>query len=226
MNDASRPVRGLTRDGQKNVITLQAKAVAIGRVLLSVAVLVGWSQHLQAGVVVRDEAAIPAAPAAKLVVYSDGMSASPYVASGWMGNQRAIRFDDKCAVRPHAGSTCMKLQYLAPDQWGGIIWQDPPDDWGDRPGGSDLTGATRLTFWARGATGGEKVKFLFGVIKREKPYFDTAAGELDVVLTTEWTQYSIDLTGKDLSRIKSGFGWTLAGQGKPLTFYVDDVQYE
>ena len=47
-----------------------------------------------------------------------------------------------------------------------------------------------------------------------------------MALTREWAQYSIDLTGKDLSRIKTGFGWTLAGQGKPLTFYLDDVKYE
>ncbi|HUJ09332.1 MAG TPA: hypothetical protein VL171_04840 [Verrucomicrobiae bacterium] len=120
----------------------------------------------------------------------------------------------------------MKLQYLAPGQWGGIIWQDPPNDWGDKPGGYNLSGATKLTFWARGETGGEKVKFVFGVIKREKPHFDTASGELDVVLTRDWTQYSIDLAGKDLSRIKTGFGWTVSGQGKPITFYVDDVKYE
>jgi hypothetical protein len=201
-------------------------ARAIVRNVLVVVALAGWSQRLQSGVVVRDEVSVAAAPAARLVVYADGMSSSPYVASGWMGNQRAIRFDDKCSVRPHTGATCIQLQYLAADQWGGIVWQDPPDDWGDRPGGSDLTGATRLTFWARGETGGEKVKFLFGVIKPEKPHSDTATGELDVVLTREWRQYSIDLTGKDLSRIKTGFGWTLAGQGKPLTFYLDDIQYE
>jgi len=201
-----------------------ARAIVCGIGL--VAGLVGWSQCLPAGVVVKDEAVVPAVPAAKLVVYADGMGTSPYVPSGWMGNQRAIKLDVSCAVQPHSGDTCMKLQYLAANQWGGIIWQDPPNDWGDQPGGHDLTGATALTFWARGERGGEKIKFLFGVIKAEKPHFDTAAGELDVVLTREWAHYSIDLTGKDLSRIKTGFGWTLAGQGRPVTFYLDDIQYE
>ncbi len=179
-----------------------------------------------AAVKVKDEAPTPAAPAAKLVVYADGMLSPPYVPAGWMGNHGAIALDPNCPVRPHTGLTCMKLEYRAADQWGGVIWQHPPNDWGDQPGGYNLSGATKLTFWARGETGGEKVRFVFGVIKREKPHFDTASGELDVVLTREWTQYSLDLTGKNLERIKTGFGWTVAGQGRPVTFYLDDIQYE
>ena len=194
--------------------------------LLCVATLGVWNRPVWAGVKVTDEVPTPAAPAAKLVVYADDMTALPFTPSGWMGNRGAIKLNDKCTVNPHGGATCIKLEYRAADQWGGIVWQDPPDDWGDRPGGHDLTGATRLAFWARGETGGEKVKFVFGVIKREKPHFDTASGELEVVLTKEWTSYSIDLTGKDLSRIKTGFGWTLGGQGKPVTFHLDDIKYE
>jgi hypothetical protein len=186
----------------------------------------GWNLHVMAGVKVQSETPTPAAPAAKLVVYADGMASSPFAPAGWMGNQVAIKLDDKCKLNPHEGDTCIKLQYLAADKWGGIIWQDPPNDWGDKPGGYNLTGATKLTFWARGEAGGEKVKFVFGVIKSEKPHFDTASGELEVVLTKEWTQYSFDLTGKNLERIKTGFGWSLSGQGKPVTFYVDDVKYE
>jgi hypothetical protein len=120
----------------------------------------------------------------------------------------------------------MKLQYRATDQWAGVVWQHPPNDWGEQPGGYNLSGATKLTFWARGESGGEKVRFVFGVINREKPYFDTASGALDVVLSQEWMQYSFDLTGKSLERIKTGFGWTVAGQGRPVTFYLDDIQYE
>jgi hypothetical protein len=178
------------------------------------------------GVKVQSEATAPAAPPAKLIVYADDMKSTPYVPSGWMGNRGVIRIDEKCRTNPHDGTTCLKLEYFALDKWGGVIWQDPPDDWGDKPGGHNLTGANALTFWARGEEGGEKVKFLFGVIKREKPHFDTASGELEVTLKKEWTQYSIDLTGKDLSRIKTGFGWTVGGQGKPVTFYIDDVKYE
>src|SRR5262245_34755720 len=110
-----------------------------------------------AGVKVTDEAPAPATPAPKLVVYADDTSSSPYVPSGWMGNQASIGLDANCAASPHSGATCMKLEYRAANQWGGIIWQDPPSDWGDKPGGHDLTGAGKLTFWARGEAGGEKV---------------------------------------------------------------------
>jgi hypothetical protein len=36
----------------------------------------------------------------------------------------------------------------------------------------------------------------------------------------------IDLEGKDLTRIKTGFVWTLAGQGAPVVFYLDDIRFE
>jgi hypothetical protein len=29
-----------------------------------------------------------------------------------------------------------------------------------------------------------------------------------------------------LSRIKTGFAWTLAANGHPVTFYLDDIRYE
>ena len=32
--------------------------------------------------------------------------------------------------------------------------------------------------------------------------------------------------GKDLKQIKTGFCWVVAGQGAPVTFYLDDIQYE
>jgi hypothetical protein len=190
------------------------------------ALLLACGPAVLAGVKVKSEVpTTPAAPA-KLTVYTDGMTSAPYAPSGWMGNRGVIRIDEKCPTNPHDGATCLKLEYFALDKWGGVIWQNPPDDWGDKPGGYNLTGAKALTFWAHGEEGGEKVKFMFGVIKREKPHFDTASGELELVLTKEWTQYSIRLAGKDLSRIKTGFGWTVAGQGKPIKFYLDDIKYE
>jgi hypothetical protein len=188
--------------------------------------LLVWGSAVQAGVKIQSEVSTTAAPAVKLIVYADGAPSTPFAPSGWMGNQSAIKLDEKCTQKPHTGETCIKLQYSAPDKWGGIIWQDPPSDWGDKPGGHDLTGAAKLTFWARGEAGGERVKFVFGVIKPEKPHSDSASGEMEAVLTKEWTQYSIDLTGKNLSRIKTGFGWTVGGQGKPITFYLDDIKYE
>ena len=162
-----------------------------------------------------------------LVVYADGASPSGYVPSGWMGNNQAIAVDEKCTTSPHSGSSCLKIQYKAPDNFGGVVWQDPANDWGDDDGGLNLTGAKKLTFWARGENGGEKVEFKFGLLDKTKKFFDTANGDTTVTLTKDWTQYTIDLADKDMSKDPSpGFCWVLGGQGVPVTFYLNDVQYE
>jgi hypothetical protein len=160
------------------------------------------------------------------VLYGTGQPKPPYAPTGWMGNHKAVTMDEKCATQPHAGATCAKFEYTSGEGWAGVVWQDPPNDWGDRPGGYDLAGAARLTFWARGDAGGEKVKFGFGLIAKDRKFPDSAKGDTgDVVLTNEWKEYSIDLAGKDLKRIKTGFYWTLGATGKPVTFYLDDIRY-
>ncbi len=106
------------------------------------------------------------------------------------------------------------------------MWQSPANDWGDRPGGWDLRGAKELVFWARGAEGGEVVKFEYGILGRDKPYFDTARGDPQAItLTREWKRHVFPLAGKDLSRIKTGFSLAFAGQGRPFTFYLDDIRW-
>ncbi len=150
-----------------------------------------------------------------------------FIPSGYMGNTAAIKADEACTIKPHTGKTCMQWKYNANDNWGGVVWQSPANDWGDQAGGKNLTGATKLTFWARGEAGGEVVSFLCGIINRDKPFYDTVQAKLDkVALTPEWKQYTIDLKGKDLTRVKTGFGWTLAATGQPITFYLDDIRYE
>ncbi len=60
-----------------------------------------------------------------------------------------------------------------------------------------------------------------------KKFTDSSTGGInDVKLTKDWTEYTIDLSGKDLTRIKTGFVWTVAGQGSPVVFYLDDIQFE
>ena len=40
------------------------------------------------------------------------------------------------------------------------------------------------------------------------------------------TEVAIDVTGRDLSRIKTGFMWVSAAHGQPFAFYVDDARWE
>jgi len=163
-----------------------------------------------------------------LVVYDEAGSAHPpYAPSGWMGNAKAVKMQQDCSTAPHSGKTCLRFDYTAPGEWAGVVWQHPANDWGERPGGWNLTGAKKLTFWARGEKGGEVVSFEYGILGRDKRVFDTSTGRLsDVKLTPEWKQYSIDLAGKDLTRIKTGFAWVAAGQGAPVAFYLDDIRFE
>ena len=59
-----------------------------------------------------------------------------------------------------------------------------------------------------------------------KKFSDTASAKIgEVVLKKEWTRYRIPLDGQDLSCIKSGFGFNLANEGDPFTFYLDDISY-
>ena len=109
----------------------------------------------------------------------------------------------------------------------GQVWQSPPNDWGDKPGGWNITGAKRLSFWARGEQGGEVASFQLGLLGSDKKFFDSASAKREqVTLTTEWQSFQIDLSGKDLNRIKTGFAITVAGSGRPFTIYLDDVKYE
>jgi hypothetical protein len=179
----------------------------------------------------NDVSQVPSGRVARLplVVFSEkGSTNNHYFPSGWMGNIKAIRLDAGCRTNPHSGATCLRLEYQASADWGGVVWQDPENDWGKAPGGWNLTGAKKLVFWARGDKGGELVNcFKFGVLGIGSKFHDSASGSLDAVrLTSAWKQYSIDVSGKDLSCIKTGFAWIVVGQGKPVVFYLDDVRFE
>ena len=162
------------------------------------------------------------------VIYSDtGSSSNHYIPSGWMGNTKAAKMNEACQVQPHSGRTCIRCEYSDPGEWVGVVWQDPANDWGDAKGGWNLTGAKKLTFWVRGDKGGETVSFKFGLLGVDKKFSDSGVGGLEaVVLTRDWKQYRIDLSDKDLSCIKTGFAWTLTGQGSPVVFYLDDIAFE
>ena len=149
-----------------------------------------------------------------------------------MGDYGDVRVNVKETNNPHSAPTCIKITYSAKGKqgagWAGIYWQQPANNWGTANAGYNFTGAKKLTFWARGEKGGEVLnEFKIGGIQGE--YADTdVAGIGPVKLTTEWKQYTIDLTGKDLSRIAGCFGWATSGDENPdgLTMYLDDIVYE
>ena len=147
----------------------------------------------------------------------------PWAASGWMGNTAKLKMDEASTENPKVGKECTKISFQSESGWAGVVWQHPAGDWGDTPGGFDLTGASKLSFWARGAEGGEKVSIGIGNIGNDKRYHDTFSGKRDLTLTSEWQQFEIDLTGKNLTRIKSALYFTTSSDGKPKTFFLDGV---
>ena len=158
-----------------------------------------------------------------LRLYTGDMRTTPFVPSGYMGGVEGIDMDPRHAGDPKRGDTCLRVNYDGTGGWAGVVWQSPPNDWGEKPGGYNLQGATTLRFWARGERGGETIKFGYGVLGRDTRYYDTAKGETEVTLTTDWQRFTLDLRNRDLSRIKTGFMWVADA---PVTFYLDEIAYQ
>jgi len=192
-------------------------------------------------------------------IYSDGDSAgNHFVALARMSN-----WDDKhnsaeaekrlppmnmfCSNQPHSGLECIEANFrpLTERDWGAWYFMNgvligtnasPAPNWGDSPGsGWNLSGAVRLSFWARGRIGGEQVEFFaFGVGRNPKtgmpshPYPDSSLKRSlgCISLTREWKQYEISLQRAKLDYVLGGFGWAAAARDnsiRSITFYLDDI---
>jgi len=164
-------------------------------------------------------------------IYEDFMSSkNHYVPSGWMGDVANLELDQSYSQDPHDGKTCIKLRYNAEGlkQWVGIYWQNPANNWGDKKGGYDLTGATKLTFWAKGSNGSEVIaEVKIGGISGQFSDSDVAWIK-NIKLTGSWKKYTIDLSKSDLSSISGGFCIVFSKKDNPrgCTVFLDDIRYE
>jgi hypothetical protein len=174
-----------------------------------------------------------------LVVYGEGDGKmATFVPSGYMGDASALKMTSTDFSAPTGstdsrkqGETCLKIQYSTkgPAGWAGIFWMTPANNWGKIKGaGYDLSQAKKLTFWMRGEKGGERIAAIkFGGIVG--PYPDTDSGSLEnIKLKNEWTQYTIDLTGKDLRHIVGGFVFSVTRADNPrgCIFFLDEIKFE
>lgn len=166
-------------------------------------------------------------------VYSDkGARVNHYIPSGWMGDYGDIKIDDGNTSDPADGKTAIKITYSGKAtqgaNWTGIFWQHPANNWGEKPGGYDLSAYKRLTFWARGENGGERVaEFKVGGITGE--HGDSDSGSVGpITLTKDWKKYTVDLADKNLSHIVGGFCWSASRDDNPNGFviYLDEVRFE
>ncbi len=172
-------------------------------------------------------------PADVFYVYSDkGSRFNHYVPSGWMGDYGDLKLDDGNKEGPKSGTTAIKWVYTGEAKnganWAGAFWQHPANNWGSRDGGYDLNGYKRLTFWARGSKGGEKIaEFKVGGITGEFMDSDSmSVGPIE--LTKDWKQYTIDLADKNLSKIIGGFAWAASRDDNQegFTIFLDEIRFE
>ncbi len=178
---------------------------------------------------------VPAPVFNKFIVYQDKSTPNRYVPSGYMPTGECLKVDDSWTENCHEGRTCIRSVYDTAcsnksRRWAGVYWLNPPDNWGDKKGGYNLVGATKLVFWARGEKGKEQIaEFKVGGVgvNREYPDSDTATIG-PVILSNEWREYTIDLRDKDLSNIAGGFAWIANVDENPeeCVFFLDDIHFE
>src|SRR3989338_7998221 len=114
-----------------------------------------------------------------LVVYKDKGYPNRFTPSGYMPNGECLKLDDAITGMCAEGKSCIKVTYdiacsKKSRNWAGIYWLNPPDNWGDHKGGYNLTGAAKLTFWARGEKGDERIEeFKVGGVGRGMEYPDS-----------------------------------------------------
>lgn len=171
-----------------------------------------------------------------LVVYGESAGKTgTYVPSGYMGDASSLKLLSTNFSAPlpdgKTGQASLKIIYTGKGAagWTGVYWLTPANNWAKIKGaGYDLTGSPKLTFWARGERGGERIAQIKmgGIVG---PYPDTDSADLQgLKLTNDWKQYEIDLRGKDLRHIVGGFMFALRRADCPrgATFYLDEIRYE
>ena len=91
------------------------------------------------------------------IVYAEPSYAAFYP-SGFMGDAESLSIEPAYSERPHCGRTSLRIEYspkkYPSERWAGIYFSYPSypfvknGNWGEHPG-RPVSGATRLTLWAR-----------------------------------------------------------------------------
>jgi hypothetical protein len=139
-----------------------------------------------------------------------------------------------------AKGNCYKITYKPqpPETgpaWGGVYWQYPDNNWGDKPGKRIAQGATKVSFYAASESASEQVTFRVGGIQNAgAPHQDSLKVDLVQTLTPTLTQYSIDVRGETYDEVLGPFAWLIttyepakwATGAAPIVFYLDDIHWE
>nr|WP_299382113.1 glycoside hydrolase family 2 TIM barrel-domain containing protein [Allomuricauda sp.] len=150
----------------------------------------------------------------------------PYAPSGYMGNYKAISVDMEFKEEHHSAPSCIKIGYSARDNWYGVGFVDPANDWGNILGGYDISGAKTFSFWAKASDNNVNATIGFGLIDKDKPYPDTSKKSIEITLTQQWKKYTIKVKKLDLSCIRSGLVVFSSSNGFAQDIFIDDVVFE
>jgi hypothetical protein len=152
-----------------------------------------------------------------------------YSPSGFMGDgEQPGGLTDAPACPARAGDALGKCHHVTwkpgAKGWAGVYWQYPDGNWGTAAGHAIDPGATRVSFWAWGKSGGEKVDFFSGINPPDGYKVETG----DLTLTATPTQYFLKLAGATYGTVVGAFGWSsgTSDGSTPVEFYVDDIQWQ
>lgn len=144
------------------------------------------------------------------------------------GDADRIQVDEKCTAvaRPEdPDGQCISISATpGGNGWGAVYWQTRRETGVRQP--ITVRQATKVTFWARGEQGGEKVHFHLGGVAASELLQPAEVTEL----STMWKRFELELKDRKLEQITGLFGvrWSYAGGQNPegVKFYLDDIQYE
>ena len=166
-----------------------------------------------------------------------------FVASGFMGDYTGLTVSQdptKCKSprQPNAGGFCYTATWVpkigdAGSDWTGVYWQSPANNWGAKPGKPISSGATKVTFYAAGAVGGEILSISVGGINANGASASLTYGDSfdvkqpPITLTTAWTQYTVSLSGTSYTSVLGAFCFVVTAMTNTSeSFYIDDVQWQ
>jgi hypothetical protein len=147
-----------------------------------------------------------------------------------VGAKKRIHWQKTTASDAHSAPDAWKIEFEKSGGFAGVCWKNKLGNEGEAPG-DDLSKARyrRISFWAKGAAGGEVAEFRAGglgnVKTRYQESFDVSAGKIR--LTPSWSEHAIYVMDADLSSVMTPFCvlFHREDNAEHTVIYVDDIQY-
>jgi hypothetical protein len=147
-----------------------------------------------------------------------------------VGAKKRIHWEKTSPSDAHSPPDAWKIDFEKSGGFAGICWKNKAGNEGEAPG-DDLSKARyrRLSFWAKGAVGGEVAEFRAGglgnVKTRYRDSFDVTAGKIR--LTPSWSEYAIYVSDADLSSVMTPFCalFHREDNAEHTIVYLDDIRY-